>query len=358
MQLIDVGTVYANPDALLVSRQAAFPGMALLPDGDIVAVFSIGQAFDAADMRAHVCRSSDGGRSWSAPRRLHEAEFSPPESESFKPISLADGTLFATGYVFERPTPLTPIVDPTSRSLLPLHNKLSRSKDGGRSWSVPERFQIGDAGLELSGPVVQRADGELLGAAAPFHLDTSGHEGWIVSSRDNGASWQKKSVFFKALDGAIAPWECRLIDFGDTRIGVLFWAYDASAGRSLSYRLSISSDGGRHFETMDTGIPAQASGGLALGPDEILTIHAHRDAPVGLNVYRSRLIGDRLERLETLALFADERLGRNSSASGDPFANLRFGQPNLLRLAENEFLAYCWQLENCQHVIKTFRIRL
>ncbi|WP_160299969.1 hypothetical protein [Devosia geojensis] len=40
--------------------------------------------------------------------------------------------------------------------------------------------------------------------------------------------------------------------------------------------------------------------------------------------------------------------------AGTPYANPRFGQ----RLADCQFLACCWQVENCQYVVKTFRIRL
>jgi sialidase-1 len=328
-----------------------------LPDGDILAVFSIGQAFDAADMRAYVSRSGDNARTWSAPKPLHETTFTPEESESFKPAALADGSVLATGYIFVRPTPLTPIVDPKNNELLPLHNKVSRSLDGGRNWTVPKRFNVDGAGLELSGPVIQRASGELLGVGAPFHLSASGHEGWLISSLDSGESWQKKSVYFRAEGSHIAPWESRLIDFGGERVGVLFWAFDIAAGRSLNNHFALSNDGGNTFRTFDTVIAAQASGGLALGPSEMLSIHAHRESPVGLNVYRSRVHEDRLEIIDQLPLFADERLGQGTG-QGDPFASLRFGQPSLLALGGDEFLACCWQVENCQHVIKTFRIRL
>lgn len=357
MQLLETGTLYANPDPLLVSRQAAFPGLARLANGDIVALFSIGQAFDAADMRAYVSRSTDNGHTWSTPTPLHTKTFTPEESETFKPVALADGSLLATGYVFLRPTPLTPIVDPKTNELLPLHNKLCRSHDGGHTWTVPERFIVEDAGLELSGPVIQRASGELLGSGAPFHLGPDNHEGWLISSIDNGETWQKKSIFFRATPSTVAPWESRVIDFGGTRIGVLFWAFDIAAGRNLTNHLALSEDGGKTLRTIDTGIPAQASNGLALGHSEMLSIHAHRECPVGLNVYRSRLDHDRLEVLDTLALFADERLGQGTGEA-DPFASLRFGQPSLLTLGNGEYLACCWQVENGQHVIKTFRIRL
>ena len=114
MKRLEEFTIYQNPDPLLVSRQATFPGIVQLPDGDLLAIFSIGQAFDAADNRAHVSRSSDDGRTWSPPVRLNDHETTPEESESFKPLLLRDGSLVAAGYVFVRPTPLTPVVDPAT----------------------------------------------------------------------------------------------------------------------------------------------------------------------------------------------------------------------------------------------------
>lgn len=120
MQRLEEITIYANPDPLLVSRQATFPGIVQLPDGELVAIFTIGQAFDAADARAHVSRSSDNGRTWSPPVRLTTHEVTPEESESLKPLLLADGSLLATGYVFVRPTPLTPVVDPETAATWPM----------------------------------------------------------------------------------------------------------------------------------------------------------------------------------------------------------------------------------------------
>ncbi len=357
MLLLSTGTLYANPDPLLVSRQAAFPGLTRLADGTILAIFSIGQAFDAADMRAYVSSSTDNGQSWTEPKRLHQHEVTPEQSESFKPLALSDGTVLASGYVFIRPTPLTPIVAPSNNALLPLHNKLSRSNDGGRTWTRPERFIVEGQGLELSGPLMERASGEIMGAAAPFHLATSDHEGWIISSPDQGQSWCKKSVFFRSEKGNIAPWECRLIDFGGDAIGVLFWAHDIASGQNHTNHLALSHDNARTFQLIDTGIAGQASNGIALGPDEMLSIHAHRQSPVGLNVYRSHLSAAGLDVTDRLGLFDDEKLGQENAQS-DPFANLRFGQPSLLPLGGEDFLACCWQVENCQHVIKTYRIRL
>src|SRR6185503_9767859 len=56
--------VYDNPIPALRSRHAFFPGMAAVPSGDLVALYSVGEAFESDDHRVHVSRSRDKGRTW------------------------------------------------------------------------------------------------------------------------------------------------------------------------------------------------------------------------------------------------------------------------------------------------------
>jgi sialidase-1 len=351
-------TIYENPDPLLVSRQATFPGIVQLPDGELLAIFSLGQAFDAADTRAYVSRSSDNASSWSAPVRLHDREFVPEESESFKPLLLRDGSLIATGYVFVRPTPLTPVVDPETFALLKLRNKVSFSSDGGRSWSVPEYFDIEGQPLELSGPCVELSSGRIVGATTPFHLGKDGHAGWMIASDDGGRSWRKLSEFYRSPAGNVSTWECRLCEMAPGRVAVIFWAYDNAAGANLNNHLVLSEDGGETFGPVrDTGVRGQASNLLALGGDKLLTIHAHREAPVGLVVRRVDIGGGFVVE-EELNLFEDNAMGSNSADIHKQFGSLKFGQPSLLRLKSGEILAACWSFENSQHVIKGYKIAL
>ncbi|WDR06189.1 sialidase family protein [Devosia rhodophyticola] len=360
MKVIEEVIVYENPQPLLVSRQAVFPGVVQLNNDELLALFSIGQAFDAADQRAYCCHSADNGRHWSAPEPLHSHEYGTvQQSESFKPLLLDDGTLIATGYTFLRPDALTPIVDEQTFAVLPMHNKVSFSADGGHIWSVPENIEIGGKPLEMSGPCIQLASGRVLGAAAPFHLGTSGHEGWIICSDDHGKNWSKLSTFFAAPGGTIAAWECRLCEISPGRVAVLFWAYDTVNKANLTNRLVISMDGGVGFgAAIDTGILGQAANLVALGNGELLTIHAHREAPVGLVVRRSQLVDNRLDVIETLDLFADAGLGSDTSDIRKQFGSLKFGQPSLLELRNGEVLATCWMVENGQHVIKSFIVEL
>jgi len=146
----DTITIYQNPAPLLVSRQAIFPGLVRFKDGELLAMFSIGQAFDAADMRAYTSRSSDEGRSWSEPQPMHRNQPGwPMDSETVKPLLISNGTLIATGYSFVRPDALTPIVNPETFEVLPLRTKVSISHDRGKSWSGPHIFSVDGQPLEL-----------------------------------------------------------------------------------------------------------------------------------------------------------------------------------------------------------------
>ena len=56
MKIIDEIILYENPDPLLVSKQGIFPGIVKLKDNSLLALFTIGQAFDSADQRTFVSK--------------------------------------------------------------------------------------------------------------------------------------------------------------------------------------------------------------------------------------------------------------------------------------------------------------
>lgn len=360
MKYTEPVTIYRNPDALLVSRQAIFPGIVQLLDESLLAIFSIGQAFDAADQRAFVSKSSDLGRTWTSPRRLHDHQFLPNQiSESLKPLLLSDGSILATGYGFVRPDDTTPIVAPDTFDVLPIRNMVSKSFDSGQTWEVPQFIEIGGKPLEMSGPCIQLKSGRIIGVAPPFHLGVKDHSGWIIYSDDQGKSWGKLSEFFKSPGGEIAAWECRLCATDANEVAVLFWAYDNKNQRNLNNHIVFSKDGGRTFGlAADTGVRAQASNLIWLGGDRILTIHAHREDPVGLWVREVDVAGGTFEIRREINLMSGKEMGSETSDIRQQFGSLKFGQPSLLRLSNGQVLAACWAFENSQHVIKGFYLDL
>jgi sialidase-1 len=352
--------VYQNPEPLLVSKQGIFPGVSLLPNNDLLIIFSIGQAFDSSDQRAFVTKSKDNGRSWSTPKQLHNHIYDKNvETDTLKPLVLQNGNLIATGYAFIRPDPLTPIVDPITFDVLPLKNKISFSNDNGESWSIPNNFNVLNKPLEISGPCIQLSSGRILAACPPFHLGETGHSGWIIYSDDNGKTWDKLSDFFNTPTGEIAAWECRLCEIDNNGVAVIFWTYDNVKKINLNNHIVFSKDGGESFgEAIDTGVKAQASNLMWLGENTLLTIHSHRESPSGLIIRKVNIANSKFEVLTELDLFQDENMGSDSTNISKQFGSLKFGQPSLIQLPNKEILATCWCYENNQHIIKTFIVNI
>jgi sialidase-1 len=242
---------------------------------------------------------------------------------------------------------------------LPLEHIVSKSFDGGQTWSMPRLVEIGGKLLELSGPCIQLASGRIIGAAPPFHLGADGHSGWIIYSDDDGQSWDRLSIFFERPGGEVAAWECRLCETSPGHVAVLFWAYDNKERRNLNNHIVFSSDGGNTFgPAVDTGVRAQASSLMPLGEGKILTIHAHRENPVGLWVRQVNIGGDGFSIERELNLFSDDAMGSDATDIRKQFGSLKFGQPSLLSLSNGQVLATCWAFENCQHIIKSFLLDL
>ena len=351
--------IYANPDPLLVSRQAIFPGIIQLADDSLLAMFSSGQAFDSADQRTFISKSEDLGHSWTTPRRMDGHEFQPEISESLKPLLLSGGSILAAGYGFVRPDAVTPIVDPYTFDVLPLEHIVSISSDNGQTWDTPRLVEIGGRPLELSGPCIQLASERIIGAAPPFHLGADGHSGWIIYSDDGGQTWGKLSTFFESSGGEVAAWECRLCETAPGHVAVIFWAYDNKERRNLNNHIVFSADGGQTFgPAVDTGVRAQASNLMPLEDGKILTIHAHRENPVGLWVRQVDISKEGYSIEREVNLFADDAMGSDATDIRKQFGSLKFGQPSLLPLSNGQVLAACWAFEDCQHVIKGFLIDL
>lgn len=356
-------TIYENPIPNLVSRFATFPGLTKLPSGDLLALFPIGEAFDAMNNTMFVSRSRDVGRTWILQGPMHtETRFRNIGPCSLKPLLLDDGTLIATGYGFYRDNPET-FANPATGGLPGGPNLISFSTDEGRTWSPPELIPLSRPELlETSGPCIQLQTGELFmtGATMPMWdgRRPSGRIGVALRSPDRGRTWDDASVFYRSPDGNISPYETRSCQMPDGRIVTLIWMLDEVAGRNLTNHVVVSADGGRTWSpALDTGVPGQASNLIPLRDNLLLAIHSYREGDVGLYVSVVDFTGNRWEVLETACIWGKAPAMRIGSLK-DMSANLRFGQPSLLPLGNGEFLAAHWAIENGQGKILGHRIRL
>ncbi|HEV2294447.1 MAG TPA: sialidase family protein [Tepidisphaeraceae bacterium] len=353
--------IYDNPVPTLRSRHGFFPGIARVPSGDLVALVSIGEAFESNDQQTFIVRSTDRGRTWRMQGPLHREQRR--GLGSLKPTLIENGALIAVGYMFYRDNPDT-LVNPDTGGLPGGDNLVSFSTDEGRTWSLPVRMDLTRPEiLELAGPCIQlRGSGELLALASPLTrwdgTRPSGNVGIVLRSKNRGLSWNDRGLYFD--HPGIMPLEARVCQMEDGRVVGIVWALDEERGVALNNHLVVSRDEGKTWSPpTDIGIAAQASNLLPLRGNQLLSIHAHRECePTGVIVRLCALAAnDGWTTLTELNLW-DRAVAKRVTGFGDMGTNLKFGQPALLALGDSEYLAYHWSIENGQGRILGHRIRV
>ncbi len=358
IDVLDHTIVWENPTPTFTSRHAYFPGIVKLPSGDLLAMFPIGQAFESSDQVIHISRSADGGRTWSEPTPLHE-EYRPGLA-GLKATVLDDGSLIALGYGHY----------PDGDRYLNLEtggcpggmNLICTSDDDGRTWTKPAEWPHRyPEVLEVSGPCIQLQSGDLVALGTPIPVydgsRPTGVKGFAMRSADRGRMWDDSIIYFD--QPPISPLEARLTQLDDGRIVAIVWALDETAGFCHNNLISISHDDGRRWsKPIDTGIPGQASSVLSRPDNHLLSIHAQREAdPVGVFVRAIDLAGDQWNVI-TEANVWDRAPARKVGGYIDMGENIKFGQPSLLHVDGDEYLAYHWAIEDGQGRILAHRLRI
>ena len=365
IEYIEPVTIYDNPKPHVHSRHGYHPGIAELPNGELIALFLFAEAFEAPNGTTYVSRSIDGGRTWTLQGPLYDKSVLGFETtDTMKPTVLRDGAIIATGYRFHRHDLEQAIAIPETGGFQPGDNIVSFSHDGGRSWTVPaciarSRPEL----LELSGACVETASGDLVATAGFYNLpdgtNPSGRFGALLRSRDKGKTWDDRTLFVPPSE--ITPWETRVCEMQPGRLVAIVWAYDSVNQRHLSNRVVVSHDDGHTWSPMiDTGHMGQASSLMYLGGETLVSIHAHRAEDPGIYVRVVDFTGDRWKVVDEAVIWgrsagAQTRTGQEMSAM---FTSLRFGQPSIRRLRSGEFLATHWSIEEGQGKIRAHLLRI
>jgi sialidase-1 len=364
---IESHVVYENPKPHVHSRQGYFPGLTVLPSGEILAMFMLAEAFEAPNGTTYVARSADGGRNWQLEGPVYDKRVVGHETtDVIKPALLRDGSLIAIGYRFDRYDPEQGIGIEETSGLLPGDDIVCFSVDNGKTWSVPQAIPRSRPELiEISGPCLQLRSGDLVAVGALLKMadgsNPSGQQGILVRSRDGGRTWDDRTVFFRAREGNLTPYESRLGEMPDGRLVALVWAYDTGCDQHHANMAAVSYDGGYTWSApIDTGVMAQASNLLHLRGDLLLTIHAHRGDDPAIRVRLVDFADDRWRVMEEKAIWGagagpQTHAGQSMAAM---FTSLKFGQPSLVRLSGDEYLAAHWSVEDGQGKIRAHRLRV
>jgi len=361
----ETGLVYRNPMPNVWSRQAYFPSVAQLDDGLLVVTMDVGSAMEAFDVRSFAVRSADGGRTWSAPAPLPVPEASTvPHSTTGRTMRAADGSLVSLLTYFNRSRAKHGLANPDTDGFVETDFLLTRSRDGGHTWSKPRWIQppIDWDRFESCSPVVEAGNNRCL-IPTSLWRDWNGEcppgmKAVVFCSDDGCKTWPRGSVVMDGWAQGIAHWEQKLVVLSDGRLLALCWTYDLNAHRSLRNRYALSADRGDTFSApVEAPLDGETCTPYALDGNRILCVYRRTDKR-GLWAHLARLEGDVWTPLADAPLWGTERAAytREGESAFDQMSTLQFGYPQTVRLQDGQFFVVFWCVEQCVAGIRWFRL--
>ena len=358
MRLLDTGIIYRNPIPHIWSRQAYFPSLARLADGTLVAAFSIGQAFESADLHSYVSISADNGKTWSEPKELV------PRREGWSDFArislLPDGSLIGMIQWHDRSRPDTGLTNPETLGFTETEFSVIRSRNG-LEWSAPEKVAeplVGPS-FEMCCPIRPTKDGTLLFPTSTWQswdgARPNGVKAVAFVSADNGSSWSYIDVMADPKD-EIIYWESRICELPDGRLLATAWVYDSARCTDLLNRYALGTAEG--FQPpRSTGLTGQTMEPIVLPDGRILTAYRRTDKP-GLWGNLSHIEGGEWINDGEALLWTSQqgRLFATGENMVENFNVLRFGAPNGFVDTDGTCLICFWCVEDTVSNIRWVRI--
>lgn len=365
IEVVDTGLIYRNPKPAVHSKHAYFPSLITMPDGELIATMDIGSAFEAVDMRSFICRSADGGKSWSQPTKIFEPDESEHRISTTCRVSLMpDGSLMGWACLFDRTDTEIGLVDPTTDGFVATRFAVVRSHDQGKTWSAPKPASLPFDWqyFETCAPPFA-IDGRILVPSSPVRA-TDGSlsdipNGIAFVSGDGGETWANSATIFAGGRDEPSAWEQKLTQLSDGRLLAVCWSYDPTADGPMPNRWAVSDDGGQSFGKPDsTGIFGETCTPIALEDNRVLCVYRGYKQ-LGLRAQLAKINGDKWESLDDVSVWAGPSYGEEKKDSKwAQMGTLQLGLPTVTRLPDGDILAAFWCVENCVGNIRWYRFRV
>lgn len=360
--------IYRNPAPHVRSRHAYFPSVIQMDNGEMLASFAIGEAFEAVNLNTYISRSLDNGETWSDPVALLPTGLTQKYSNCARLTAFPNGEVVALVVRHDRRDHLNEgLANPDNLGFVPTKVLLLRSRDYGKTWDAPEPINsplIGPS-FELCAPIVPLSDGHWIWPTSTWR-GWDGEEpngmkmvAWV--SHDKGKTWPEYIDVMNDPAREKIYWESKIIELTNRTLLAVAWVYDEKAGCDLPNHYSISEDGGNTWtQPASTNLHGQTMAIMELPDGNILSIYRRMDVP-GLWANISSMEKNRWINKSTFALWgtreADLRDQQNGNMVQD-FNELKFGAPCVLPLQDGSVYIAFWCYEKLVSNIRYFKLPL
>ena len=353
MKIIGKGAIPKSADNINL-RSNTFPCIEKLPSGRWLAGFKAAEIKgDCHFQHAVMSWSDDQGQTWVEPFepvKLPDIGHVPGLSRILYFLSLGGTRVMMLSNWMDASDMSLPYYNPENESLKDTRIFISISEDDGATWSAPELMEIpgADGPVPLTGPPLKLADGTLICQFEVNKYDWDQtpwlHRSAFVFSYDGGKTWKdmvnvtaEKDMYYWDQRPAVLSDGNSVIDF--------FWTLDGKKETYINIHARHSTDGGKTWgDLYDTGIYGQPGQPADLGDGRMATISIDRTSSPVITVRTTRDLGRTYD--EALVIYERKNIEQQDSrqiSMNDAWAEMAafsVGHPGLLKLSDNEVLAY------------------
>ncbi|MEO6964160.1 MAG: sialidase family protein [Puia sp.] len=365
LEIIGTGIVYRNVKPHVFSRQAYFPSVIHMDNGELLASLVIGEAFESVDADTHICRSSDDGETWNRPIEILSEKEKENASNCARLTELGNGRLVAMLVRSLRMDhPNEGLANPENMGFVPTELMLVRSSDYGHTWSTPEIIKAPLVGpsFEACSPIVVLKDGRWIWPTSTWRgwdgYCPSGMKMIALVSSDEGKTWPAYMTVMDDSAKGIIYWESKIVELNRGPLVAVAWAYDEKKGSDLPNQYVLSHDKGNTWtRPASTGILGQTITLIELQDGGLFAVYRRMDKP-GLWVTIARLDKDVWVNEVHTCLWGgqDNLLNQKERNMVQEFNELKFGAPAIARLADNSLFLVFWCYEKMVSNIRWFRL--
>jgi hypothetical protein len=354
MPIVDRGTAFSG-GAGGDHQCATAPIIVVMPDGRWLCSLRTTKKKSDGDGHLSLTWSDDEGRSWSEPARpliTPEIEGCRGDFRGLKMTLLEDGSLLAAIKWVDRSEPKRKLFSASDSGVQGGRFFLSRSFDGGESWSKPGQlppFEFDESVTGPTAPLLRLANGDL---AFPIELSKpqgddspSRHFAAFMYSPDEGRSWPEHAIVAHDPTRRIFYWDHRPVVLSNGNVLELFWTFDTQEGVYLNMHASRSGDHGRTWSPIwDTGLPGQAGPPLCLRDNRIALVYVDRTGAPAIKIRVSGDDGASWPQSSELTLYRSEAppstsAGRELKEAWSEMYEFAVGLPTLAETATGDIIA-------------------